>query len=230
MITLIRTLLVAAMVSTTSLSQLRATETTSKAAKPAVKAKATDKVDVTWQNDPTCQFVFFAVLEGLYTDGVQDEIVELIVAPDDPDVRERSGVEHCFVFKCELCHAVYEAFVLYKNRQPFANAKGKTTFGKGADQKILEDLKSTDSQPRVFAMGSLIRPWIQRRIAQQRMTVDEQKDLAKRIAKYAIEGRELLVEHRRDKETVYVDWNFYGSCQACEAVEDIFGNLQRSIK
>ena len=79
MITLIRTLLVAAMVSTTSLSQLRATETTSKAAKPAVKAKATDKVDVTWQNDPTCQFVFFAVLEGLYTDGVQDEIVELIL-------------------------------------------------------------------------------------------------------------------------------------------------------
>ena len=31
-----------------------------------------------WRSDAACQIVFFAVLEGLYTDGVPDEVVDLI--------------------------------------------------------------------------------------------------------------------------------------------------------
>ena len=34
---------------------------------------------VAWKDDPVCQMVFFAVLEGLYSQGVSDEVVESIV-------------------------------------------------------------------------------------------------------------------------------------------------------
>jgi hypothetical protein len=222
MSTLTRLILIACLVCVAAAAEARDIP-----AKAKALAKPTDKVSVAWQNDPTCQFVFFAVLEGLYKDGVQDEIVDLIVAPENADKRQRSNVEHCFVFKCELCHAVYEAFVLYKRRQAFANSKGKTTFGKGVDPNIVAALKSERPQPRVYAMGELIRPWIQRRIEQQRLTRDEQADLAKRIAEYAREGGDLLNEMQRDKNTVYIDWNFYGTCQACEAAKDISENLNR---
>ena len=177
---------------------------------------AADKVNVIWQNDPLCQFVFFAVLEGLYRDGVQDEAVDLVLGRK-VDLDEK--VKHCFVFKCELCHAVYEAFALYKARPPFKNTEGKTTFGKGVDSKVIEELKSEDVRTRIYAMGGMIRPWIQHRVEQTRMTVEEQTAMKKKFEEYTREGRKLLSEHR-GTDKVYLDWVFYGTCQACEAAKD----------
>ena len=194
-------------------------------AKSAVAAKADDptkKKNVVWQDDPLCQFVFFAILEGLYRDGIQDEVVDLVLG-ETVDLDDK--VKHCFVFKCELCHAAYEAFALYKARPAFKNAEGKTTFGKGAGEQVIKELKSEDVRTRVYAMGDLIRPWIQHRVKETRMTVEEQKVMAEQFADYAREGAKLLSTFRRNSDTVYVHWNFYGTCQACEAAED-FADLK----
>jgi len=181
------------------------------------------KKNVVWQDDPVCQFVFFAVLEGLYQDGIQDEVVDLVIGKSgdqDPNVKRS------FVFQCELCHATFEAFVLYRQRQTFNNSEGKTTFGPGVSESIVENLRSPTTRNRVYAMGSLIRPWIQRRIEAQRLTRDELIELHDRIAEYAEEGKRLLSNHRASGDAVYVDWNFYGSCQACEATQDIATKLK----
>lgn len=177
------------------------------------------KENVVWQDDPVCRTVFFAVLEGLYEDGVQDEVVDLVIGAR-PGTEEGS-VQRCFVFQCELCHAVYEAFVLYRGRQTFENSKGKTTFGPGVDPAILEDLAKDEAQPRVYAMGRLIRPWIERRIERMRLSKEELVALHDRIAEYADEGKKLLRKHKAEKDSVYVEWQFYGSCQACEATDEI---------
>lgn len=179
---------------------------------------APEKAHVVWQDDPLCQFVFFAVLEGLYRDGVQNEVVDAILAADvdSPDDK----IKRCFVFKCELCHAVYEAFNLYRARPPFANAGGKVAFGEGVDPAILEKLEGDDVRARVYAMGSLIRPWIQHRVEGTRMTDAEKAAMKKKFKEYAKEGTELLSKFRRDPGSVYIDWNFYGTCQACEASKD----------
>ncbi len=188
-----------------------------------VAARADDepktKDSVVWQNDPVCRTVFFAVLEGLYTDGVQDEVVDLVIGAKPG--AEAGDVQRCFVFQCELCHAVFEAFTLYRGRQTFQDSMGKTTFGPGVDAGIVKDLASDDARTRVYAMGGLIRPWIQRKIDSMRLSKEELMALHDRIAEYADEGRKLLSRHKAEPNSVYVEWDFYGTCQACEAADDI---------
>ena len=92
--------------------------------------------NVEWQKEEMCQFVFFAVLEGLYRDGVQNEIVDAIIG--EKILKKDDKVKAHFVFRCKLCHATYEAFRTYRNRPAFMQAKGVSTFGKGADLSLLK--------------------------------------------------------------------------------------------
>lgn len=177
-----------------------------------------EKAALVWQNDEMCQFVFFAVLEGLYRDGIQNEVVDAIIG--DLVEKEEDKVKTHFVFRCELCHATYEAFRTYRNRPAFMEAGGQSTFGKGADLKILKELKSEKAKTRVYAMGRLVRPWIMHRIDETRKTAAEKTEMKESFEKYAREGRKLM-EKYTDVDPLYVDWSFYGSCQACEAAEDL---------
>ncbi len=172
-----------------------------------------------WRRDPACQLVFFAVLEGLYTDGVPDEVVDLIVPPKD---EKDDSVERCFVFRCPMCHAAYEAFVLYQRRQAFNGSnEAKSTFGKDFDRSIIDSLKSDRASTRVIAMGNLIRPWIDRKINSLKMTEADRDALVATMLRYAEEGNTLFRARRADPSSVYHEWTFYGGCQACEAVQAI---------
>ena len=175
--------------------------------------------NVEWQKEEMCQFVFFAVLEGLYRDGVQNEIVDAIIG--DKILNKEDKVKTHFVFRCKLCHATYEAFRTYRNRPVFMQAKGVSTFGKGANLSTLRKLRSKDAQTRIQAMGAMVRPWILHRIKETRKTPEEKIAMRKQFMKYAQEGDSLLRAHKRSKDGYYLDWSFYGSCQACEAAKDL---------
>ena len=108
--------------------------------KPKIDAA---KKNVEWQKEEMCQFVFFAVLEGLYRDGVQNEIVDTIIG--EKILKKDDKVKTHFVFRCKLCHATYEAFRTYRNRPAFMQAKGVSTFGKGANLSRLKKLRSNDA-------------------------------------------------------------------------------------
>lgn len=178
-----------------------------------------------WRSDPACQFVFFAVLEGLYTDGVPDEVVDLIVPPQD---ERGDSVERCFVFRCPMCHAAYEAFVLYQRRQAFnGSSEAKSTFGKDFDLTIRDSLKSDSAPARVKAMGNLIRPWIDRKINSLEMTDAKRDALVAKMLQYAEEGNRLFLARRADPTSIYHEWTFYGGCQACEAVQAVATRMER---
>ena len=100
-------------------------------------------------------------------------------------------------------------------------AKGVSTFGKGANLSTLRKLRSKDAQTRIQAMGAMVRPWILHRIKETRKTPEEKTAMRKQFMKYAQEGDSLLRAHKRSKDGYYLDWSFYGSCQACEAAKDL---------
>lgn len=177
------------------------------------------KSNLEWQKEEMCQFVFFAVLEGLYRDGVQNEIVDAIIG--DKIEKKENKVKSHFVFRCKLCHATYEAFRTYRNRPAFMQTKGASTFGKGADLALLKQLGSKDARTRIYSMGALVRPWIMHRIKETRKTPQEKTAMKKQFEQYAQEGANLLRTHKRAKDGFYLDWSFYGSCQACEAAKDL---------
>ncbi|HYE19935.1 MAG TPA: hypothetical protein VEA69_15910 [Tepidisphaeraceae bacterium] len=188
------------------------------AAAVALPAVSVEPPSAKWRTDPACQLVFFAVLEGLYTDGVPDEAVNLIVPPDAGG----DGVKHSFVFRCPLCHAAYEAFVLYQNRTAFnGSGEKRSTMGGAFDPKVLEGLKSKEVRTRVYTMGAMIRPWIERRMRMTQMGEAEQKALLKRLLDYAAEGDKLFRTLRAEPGSVYREWMFYGGCQACEAAQHV---------
>jgi hypothetical protein len=201
---------------TVSLSFFFALQSPTLAAEPKLGAS---KKAVEWQKDETCQFVFFAVLEGLYRDGIQNEIVDAIIG--EQIAKKEDKMKTHFVFRCELCHATYEAFRTYRNRPTFLDAKGASTFGKGADLKLLKELQSKDARTRIYSMGRLVRPWIMHRIEETRKTPAEKTALKEQFASYASEGKDILRAHQQAKDGFYLDWRFYGSCQACEAAKDL---------
>ncbi|MEX2216153.1 MAG: hypothetical protein WD768_18725 [Phycisphaeraceae bacterium] len=194
---------------------------------PEIRTKTLSPPTQEWRNDPACQLVFFAVLEGLYTDGVPDEVVNLIVPPASKDSKDdHESVKRCFVFRCPLCHAAYEAFVLYQRRQAFHGSDEKnSTFGKNFDRKIVEGLKSDQASVRVFAMGAMIRPWIERRMNMLNMSDGEQKVLLDKLLKFAGEGNDIFNQYK-GRWSVYAEWMFYGGCQACEAARTVAEKME----
>ena len=103
--------------------QFSAAEQTA-SAQPGEKVPAKPVTD--WKADPVCQMVFFAVLEGLYTDGVPDDVIEAVVSP--PEKPGAAPLARNFVPQCPLCHPVYEAFALYQKRPTFAGDGKQNTF------------------------------------------------------------------------------------------------------
>src|SRR5262249_38066228 len=81
-----------------------------------------------WKADPACRLVFFAVLQGLYEDGVSDEVVNSIVPPDK---KGREKMRHSFVLQCPLCQPAYEAFCVYQSRPRFLDEDKPAALGKG---------------------------------------------------------------------------------------------------
>src|SRR2546429_752891 len=82
----------------------------------------TSHVQQPWTQSRASQLVFFAVLEGLYRDGVSNDTVDLIIPPG-ANGAARFEPEH-FVYACPLCHPAFEAFSLYRHRKEIFGFKG----------------------------------------------------------------------------------------------------------
>lgn len=171
----------------------------------------------TWWSNPDCQLVYFAVIEGCYRSGLQNEAVDAIITPPTPD---QPGVKTCFVFQCDLCHAAYEGFVTYRRRQSFLGGSADT-FGPGVSAEVIAALKDPTPSTRVITMGKLMRPWIRERVRSMNLSADDLRLMAERFLVHINKGKQLLTEYRKEPGSVYEEWNFYGYCQACEASEEI---------
>jgi hypothetical protein len=181
-------------------------------AEPARQADApVPKAAEDWKEDPVCRMVFFAVLEGLYTDGVSTEAVDRVVGRkkgSPPDVKQT------FVIRCPLCHPVYEAFCLYQQRPAFQGDK-RDTLGKGLDPRLERGLQSEGLLTRQRALTMVVQDWVGRRLALMRLTDEEKSEWVRRLGERSDQGNALLSE-LRGKDPVYRFWPGYGRCAACD--------------
>jgi hypothetical protein len=126
----------------------------------------------TWLQSRASQLVFFAVLEGLYRDGVSSADVDLIIPPGKVG-NGRFDLEH-FVYACPLCHPAFEAFKLYRQRGAFYGLKAQLdTLGEGLGQAVEVRLRGSDAGQRRQAIEELISRWVGQRLEMMRLSKEE---------------------------------------------------------
>lgn len=140
-----------------------------------------------WSDTRAGQLIFFAVLEGLYRDGVTNSDVDLIIPPDDKG-RPRYDKE-IFVYACPLCHPAFEAFRLYRQREFFYGFKAPTnTLGRGLDPAVQTRLRSANADERRKAVEELISRWVSQRMEMMRLTATEWQEITREIEKGRKQG------------------------------------------
>jgi hypothetical protein len=194
--------------------------------RPEEKSVAPPVTD--WKEDPVCRMVFFAVLEGLYADGVPNEVVDSIV-PRKP-TRGDNPVKTSFVVQCPLCHPVYEAFTQYQRRQAFRGDESKRdTFGKGLEPELVRSLKSENTQTRLTALRGLVHRWVERRLAMMRLSEAEMKDWTTKLNERSTQGRKTL-SNLIQADPDYKGWSIYWGCAACNGSTDACKSVRSEQK
>ena len=156
--------------------------------------------------------IFFAVLEGLYADGVQTEVVDQIVAID-----EQTHWPAYFVYACPICVPAYNAFAVYQKRATFPFLKGEpNTFGPGLPDEMVKRLSAGDAIARKAAIQELVQGWIRRRMEALRLTEEEREEWTLEMAKRRKQGMAFLDQYLR--QGVGGAWaSGKASCPLCEA-------------
>jgi hypothetical protein len=144
-----------------------------------------------WVDSRVSQLVFFAVLEGLYRDGVKNEDVDIIIPPGEHGAPQFD--RSYFVYACPLCHPAFEAFRLYRQRAPFAGLKSRAdTFGPGLEDAVRAQLRSPKVEVRRAAIQGLITRWVEQRLDLMRLTAGERTALTHEMADARKQGMNML--------------------------------------
>ncbi len=172
--------------------------------------------------DPSActQMVFFAVLEGLYFDGVSSEDVDRILAVDPRTKQPRFG-EH-FVYACPLCMPAFDACQLYRSRTTFYGLKeSKDTFGPGLDPILAKKLRSDQKADQQDAIQSLVNRWVSQRLDTMRLTKDEREQWTAVIEEGRRGGMQRLQQAQMGNQNEYIGWKGCAICDgtmgACQA-------------
>src|ERR1043165_2394417 len=181
-------------------------------------AKKETKPPADWKEDPVCKMVFFAVLEGLYEDGVSSEAADSVVGKTKDSATE---IKQTFVFQCPLCHPVYEAFRLYQQRPTFRD-KGDT-FGKGLEAKLERGLRDKALRTRQAALQTVVHRWVERRLTRMGLSAEEKLAWARQLGERSRQGDALLSTLRRT-DPWYSSWG-YGFCAACRGCTEVCNEL-----
>ena len=142
---------------------------------------------------PEHRTVFFAVLEGLYEDGVSTKDVERIMMKDPA-----LGTAMHFVYGCPLCGPAHDALSVYRARTswPYKGPR-KDTFGPGLDAAMRKALASDDFAARHATVQALIKRWVERRLILMRVTDSERAGYSKAFEGMSKKGNAMLAEMRR---------------------------------
>ena len=160
-----------------------------------------------WTNDPVCHTIFYAVVEGLYADGVTNDDVDCIIRPDP-----KTQASH-FVYACPLCSVTHEAFALYRSRPKFSGLKADlNTFGKGLDPTISKRLHSADRTERMIAIQELVEKWVAKRLDSMRLTAEEKTDWRLKLDALREQGMNRL---KQGGSSQVVGWKTCAICDGC---------------
>jgi hypothetical protein len=138
--------------------------------------------------DDNYRFIFYAVLEGCYEDGIATTNVDHILL-----VNTNVGYVH-FVYACPICTPTIHALEAYRSRpKHFAELKTRaTTFGPGLSEEQIKKLYSDRPSDRLEVINGLMQTWISRRMAELRLTDAEKAELKQNLEKMRQEGMKML--------------------------------------
>jgi len=132
---------------------------------------------------PYGEQIFFAVLQGLYRDGIPNDLVDRIIRIDE-DTKYPAN----FVWACPVCMPAFEAFRLYRGRPKFQNKEHTDTFGPGLPKDQVERITAVDQAVSQPAIEELIQGWMDRRMDELRLTAAERAEWQKEMEKRRKEG------------------------------------------
>ena len=171
----------------------------------------TNDVHVSWVQSRASQLVFFAVLEGLYRDGISNEVVDSIIPPDK-NGKARFDSEH-FVYACPICHPAFEAFRLYRQRGDFYGLKSPVdTFGPGLDHAVSVRLQSHDPEERRKAIEELINHWVKQRLDLMRLAEAERQAITLEMEQGRKEGMNALKSATQTRKNCPICDGSFGAC------------------
>ena len=175
-----------------------------------VRARASSN---SWTESRVSQLIFFAVLEGLYRNGVSNEDVDLIIPPGK-NGKGNFDPEH-FVYACPLCHPVFEAFRLYRQREVFYGFKGRVpTFGSGLDAALTAGLHRPDAAQRRRAIEGLISRWVTARLDMMRLSKRERETITREMEQGRKQGMGSLKTGTSTRTNCPICDASFGACKA----------------
>ncbi len=155
------------------------------------------------------QPIFFAVLEGLYRDGVSSEIVDKLLEID-PITKYPAN----FVWSCPICFPVIDALDVYRARPKFRGRKvDADTFGEGLSPTITEAILHGDVLVRQQMIKTLVEGWIRVALDARRLTPEERK----RFQGLMAEGRKQGMEYLENYRKLGGNYAWMKECPSCEA-------------
>lgn len=159
------------------------------------------------------RFLFFAVLEGLYLDGVQQNVARRVLSETENDV----GL---FVPSCPICMPVRDAFSVYAQGPRLMSwLKGRTSpprpedplgFGAGLDGKEIEKFLDSERTVRAKALLGLVDRYCRDYEERLRLSPEERDRLKRLLA----EGRKLGMLQLQGRPEFKDDFGEY--CPACD--------------
>lgn len=159
------------------------------------------------------QGVFFAVLEGLYRDGVSTEAARAIVEVD-PDQHQFLS----FVPGCPICTPALDAFLLYVGRPKFRTKPGfADTFGPGLSQAQIAQLTGGDARARRVALRGLVERWMDAWLDRMRLDPAERAQWERELAARSEKGMAILTGLREAEPERYAGFDECPLCAGAEA-------------
>lgn len=152
------------------------------------------------------RFIFFAVLEGLFEDGVPNKLVERVLEAD------AKGAYVNFVYGCPICMPAVEAFRAFATRWDtfYYAQKGESYFhGPSVPDDIAKVLDDSDAAKRRAGLQKLIERHVKRRMDLLHLDEGERKAWRAAIEGGRKKGMELLQAQKLDLK----------QCPTCDGAE-----------
>ncbi len=157
--------------------------------------------------------LFFAVLEGLYREGVDNETVDRVIEVEP----QSSGWRH-FVQGCPICMPALDAFRVYRGRPVLVSFKVRNdTFGFGLLAEERARLVGADDGERRAAIQALIERWVAERMQRVRLDAAERATWRQALEERRKQGMASLESLRQQPGSLYRDMKACALCDGATA-------------
>jgi hypothetical protein len=154
------------------------------------------------------RFIFYAVLEGAYEEGLSDETVSTLLG--------EKGTEH-FVIGCPICGPAYDALHAYRDAPKFTSKKvSQKGFGMGLSDEE-QGLVSGSVEDRRKLIRTLVSRWLEARFTLLNLPEDREKAMRESLQEMSEKGTAILENFKKGGNgdqlaKAYADWEFCPSC------------------